>query len=459
MRITEHLIELAGRLGHWGYLIIFVVVLLECQALLGLFMPGESLVLVSGFLAAQGVFDLDAIIVTIAVAAVAGDSVGYEFGRQLGRAWLQRHGARFGVRESHLEKIDGFLRQHGGKSVFFSHFMHFLRALMPFMAGAARMAYPRFFVFNALGCALWAGGFALLGYFFGQSWQLFEKWLGRAGAVFGGVFVLVLVLARLWSWLVQHELELKGHWQSFAARPAVAGFRRRLAPQIRFVQQRLTPAGYLGLHLTIGAVCILLAGWWLGGIVQDLLAHDPLIAVDLRLAAWFNAHATAPLTRIAQAITFWGSAVLVVVAIVVSAVLLAWRRAWYGLLALAVTMGGGELLNLALKQLFQRPRPEFAHPTALASGYSFPSGHTMAATLFYGWLAAWVVSRVAAWRWRVLAPLLACLIVTLVALSRIYLGLHYLSDVMAAEAAGLMWLAIGLTGVETLRRYRNPQPS
>lgn len=117
------------------------------------------------------------------------------------------------------------------------------------------------------------------------------------------------------------------------------------------------------------------------------------------------------------------------------------------------------MLNLAIKQLIHRSRAQFAHHTALASRYSFPSGHTMAATLFYGLLAAFVVSQVFAWRWRILAPLLAYLIVTLIALSRLYLGLHYLSDVMAGEAAGLMWLAICLTGVETLRRYRNiPAP-
>jgi undecaprenyl-diphosphatase len=88
--MLDHSIGLASHLGHCGYLIVFLVVMLECQPLLGLFMPGESLVLVSGALAAGGIFDLDALIVTVAAAAIVGDSIGYELGRHLGQDWLRR---------------------------------------------------------------------------------------------------------------------------------------------------------------------------------------------------------------------------------------------------------------------------------------------------------------------------------------------------------------------------------
>jgi membrane protein DedA with SNARE-associated domain len=167
--MIENLINIAGRLGHWGYFVVFLVVALECQAFLGLFMPGETLVLAGGFLAGQGVFDLDALIVTVSIAAIVGDSIGYELGRHLGRGWLLRYGPWIGVRQSHLEKVDGYFQRHGGKSVFFSHFMHLLRALMPFMAGASRMRYVPFLIYNALGCILWATLFTLLGYFLGES--------------------------------------------------------------------------------------------------------------------------------------------------------------------------------------------------------------------------------------------------------------------------------------------------
>ncbi len=98
------IIDLASRMGQWGYLIVFAIIMLECQAGLGFFMPGETIVLTTGFLAGQQVFDLDALITTVALAAIAGDSVGYEFGRRLGRGWLEKHGRRFGVTKSHGRK-------------------------------------------------------------------------------------------------------------------------------------------------------------------------------------------------------------------------------------------------------------------------------------------------------------------------------------------------------------------
>ena len=83
--MVDQLVNFVGHLGHWGYLVIFLVVALECQAILGLVMPGESLVLVGGFFAEQGVFDLAGLILVISLAAILGDSIGYELGRYLGR--------------------------------------------------------------------------------------------------------------------------------------------------------------------------------------------------------------------------------------------------------------------------------------------------------------------------------------------------------------------------------------
>jgi len=453
-RIVEQFIELADRLGHWGYLLIFVVVLLECQALLGLFVPGESMVLVAGFLAGQGVFFLDALIITVAAGAIVGDSIGYEVGRHFGTGWLRRHGARVGIRDRHFERVDGFIRRHGGKSVFLSHFLHVLRALMPFMAGANRMAYGRFVLFNALGCMLWATVFVLLGYVAGESWQLVEKWMGRAGGVVGAVIVLILALARLWSWLVQHEPELRRRWREFGRRPRVVALRRRFARQIEFVEARLTPGGYLGLHLTVGAIIVLAAGWWFGELAEDLLTNAPLIGFDYRLANWLNRHGTAELTKVARAFTFTGSGLFLTSAGVVVGLILARKKAWDRLATLGLVLGGGSLLNVALKNLFQRTRPVVEHPLVNLSTYSFPSGHTIGATLFYGLMAFMVMQSVRRWRWRVLALLTAGLMILLVALSRIYLGAHYLSDVLAAMAVGIMWLAFCLTAVDINRRYR-----
>lgn len=452
--LIERLVDLATRLGHWGYLLIFGVVLLECQALLGLFIPGESLVLISGFLAGQGVFDLDVLIIAVAGGAIVGDTIGYELGRHFGLEWLRRHGKWVGIRDRHVDKVGHFIARHGGKSVSLSHFLHVLRALMPYFAGAHRMPYRRFFLFNAVGCVVWASVFTLLGYFLGESWSLVEKWVGRAGAIGGVLLVVFIALARCWSWLVAHEAELRAQWQTVMERPRVVAFRRRFARQIEFVEDRLTPGGYLGLHLTIGAVIVLLAGGWFGGIVEDLLAQDPIVALDQQIALWFEHHATPTLTHLARVVTFTASPQFLVPLSVIVAVVLLWRKSWHRVVTLLLAVGGGNLLNLGIKQLFHRTRPVFEHPFIVAHTYSFPSGHTVGATLFYGLMAVFFMAIASRWRWRVLAPLAAIFLIFLVALSRLYLGAHYLSDVLGAMGLGVMWLTICVTAVEINRRYR-----
>lgn len=452
--LVTRFVDLATRLGDWGYLLVAVLVILECQAVFGFFVPGESLVLVCGFLVGQGVFDLDAVIVTISLGAIVGDTIGFELGHHLGLGWLRRHGARFGVHERHLDKIARFIARHGGKSVFFGHFLHFLRALMPYFAGAQGMRYGYFIFFNALGCVIWATGFTLIGYFVGQSWTAVEKWVGRAGAVGGILLVLVIALARFWSWLVQHEAELRADWTALIDRPRVAAFRRRFARQIDFVERRLTPGGYLGLHLTVGFVILLLGGWWFGHLVRALVAQAPMVATDHRLSLWFSEHSSVLFTRAAWGVTFMGAGVCVVTLSLIVSVILIWRKEWYRLVTLVLTVGGGSLLNVGIKELFRRERPVFEHPLVVLHTYSFPSGHTMAATLFYGVVAVFVMQSVRRWRWRVAVFVGAIFLILLVALSRMYLGAHYLSDVTGAMALGLMWLAICITAVELNRRYQ-----
>jgi len=207
--MLNYLINFVDHLGHWGYLVIFLIVALECQALLGLFMPGESLVLMGGFFAGRGVFDPDVLIVVISSAAILGDSIGYEMGRHFGREWLLKHGRRFGLRLENLDRVDCFFVSHGGKAIFFSHFMHLLRALMPFVAGANRMRYQKFFLFNAAGCTIWASVFVLLGYFAGESWNVVGKWIGGAGKIVGGALLFTFALICLWRWLGRHKAGIK----------------------------------------------------------------------------------------------------------------------------------------------------------------------------------------------------------------------------------------------------------
>lgn len=452
--MLDYLIAYASRLGHWGYLIFFLAATLEAAAFLGLIVPGESLVLVGGFLASQGLLDVGDLIFVVAAGAVIGDQIGYELGRHMGREWLMRYGRWVGLREQHLERVDGFFARHGGKTVFFGRFVGFLRALAPFVAGSSGMRYRQFFPYNLAGGVLWAISFVLLGYFLGASWQVAERWIGRASAIIGGTLLVVIALAWFWRWLMKHEDTLKSRWTNLLNRPRVVRLRQRFAKQIEFVQARLSPEGYLGLHLTLGALALVGAAWLFGGIAEDVLTNDPLTIVDVKVAAWLHARATPRLTAIMLFITHLHSTLAVSIITLLIAVYLLRRRRWYRLLALLLAIPGGMVLNVLLKLAFHRARPTFDNPFLTLTTYSFPSGHTMAATVLYGVLAAFAVWTIKAWRWRVLAVFIAGFLILLVGFSRIYLGVHYLSDVLAAMAEGLAWLALCLTAIETVRRRR-----
>jgi membrane protein DedA with SNARE-associated domain/membrane-associated phospholipid phosphatase len=450
--MLNYLIKLISRLGHWGYLIIFLGAALECSAFLGLAVPGESLVLVGGFFAGSGQLDVGDLIIVVAIGAILGDSIGYELGRHCGRSWLLRYGRWFRLRQSHLDRVDDFFRRHGGKTIFMGRFIGFLRVLAPFVAGSSRMPYGRFLFYNATGAFLWSTAFVLIGYFVGASWDIVGKWIGRASAILGGALLVVLGMVWLWRWLVRHEVAVKERWQAFMADPRVTRLRRRFAPQLEFFRARLSPGSYLGLHLTMGALVMIGAVWLFGAIAEDVVTRDPLTVVDKRVAAWFHAHMTPTLVAITAALSYLGSVGVVSGITLLTALLLIWKRHWYRLLALFLTVPGGMLLNVLLKIAFARHRPR--NPFIMVPGYSFPSGHAVAATLLYGTLAVLIALTADAWRGRVSAFIVAALLILLIAFTRVALGVHYLSDVLGGITVGLAWLALCLTAVDTLSRRR-----
>ncbi len=452
--MLDHLVILAGRLGHWGYLVIFLGAMLESAAFLGLLVPGESLVLVAGFFAAQGLLDVGDLIVLVAIGAMLGDSIGYELGRRLGRAGLERHGRRFGLTEARLAKADAFFVRHGGQAVFLGRFVGFARALVPFLAGSSRMPYKRFLPYDASGAVLWSAAMVLLGYSLGAAWQRAAHWIGRGSAILGGIALFIVLLAMLWQWAVRHEAGITRAWKRILATPRVNALVRRFSPQLAFVRARLSPEGYLGLHLTLGAIVLIGATWLFGGVAEDVVNGDPLTLVDGRVAAWFHAHATPLLTQSMLLLSQLHGVVAMTTAVTITALLLAWKRDWKWLSCLLVTVPGGIVLNVLMKLAFHRVRPSFAHPLLSVDGYSFPSGHVAGATLMYGVLSAMLVEKTREWRRRVLVVLVAIALVALVALSRMYLGVHYLSDVLAAFAEAVAWLTLCVTGIRTFWEHR-----
>jgi membrane-associated protein len=178
-----------------AYTIIAALVLGEAAIFIGFIFPGETAVLLGGFLASRGDLNLTALCVLVFVAAVVGDSIGYEVGKHLGPRLMSL--GLFARHQTRLDSAQRLLRERGGWAVFAGRFTAFLRAVMPGLAGLSQMRYGKFVVWNALGGLIWGVGFTLVGYFAGASYEKVAGTIGRGSAIVLAAIVFGLFV--LWE--------------------------------------------------------------------------------------------------------------------------------------------------------------------------------------------------------------------------------------------------------------------
>jgi membrane protein DedA with SNARE-associated domain len=164
----------------------------EAAVFLGFVLPGETAVLLAGFLASTGRVPVVALGVVVVVAAVVGDSVGYEVGRRFGPRLLRTR--MFRRHEQRITQARGFLDGRGASAIFVGRFTAFLRAVTPGLAGLSGMRYRRFLVYNAAGGLVWGLGCVVAGYLAGSSYERVAGYLGGGGAVAAGVLALVALV-------------------------------------------------------------------------------------------------------------------------------------------------------------------------------------------------------------------------------------------------------------------------
>ncbi|MDQ3570362.1 MAG: DedA family protein [Actinomycetota bacterium] len=181
----DKLIETFGTLG------LILVVFAESGLFFGFFLPGDSLLITAGVFAAKGDLQLPVIIVGVFVAAVAGDQVGYIFGRRAGPALFRKPDSRF-FKQSHVEKARLYFAEHGPKTIVLARFVPFVRTFAPIVAGVGRMHYPTFVAYNVLGGLLWGVGVTTVGYLLGEAFDVDRYLLPIIGVIVAVSLVPVL---------------------------------------------------------------------------------------------------------------------------------------------------------------------------------------------------------------------------------------------------------------------------
>jgi membrane-associated phospholipid phosphatase len=184
-------------------------------------------------------------------------------------------------------------------------------------------------------------------------------------------------------------------------------------------------------------------------IIATAVATSSAVAtIDGNVERWLHVRATPLLAEVMAAVSFLGAPSTLTVVVVAGGLVLLWWRRYVDAAMLLTVVLGGNLVNFCLKHLFERGRPVFEDPLFSLPTYSFPSGHAMASTVFYGLLAMYASVHAR----QPYAAVAAISMVAVVCFSRVYLGLHYTSDVMGGIAEGLAWLALSATALRYIRR-------
>lgn len=451
----EKLLEdFAQFLGNWTYLVVGLLAFLETGAFVGLLVPGETMLLVGGAVAGLGVINLYLLIAVGWSMAFLGDTFSFFLGRKLGREFLLKHGSRLGITPERFARVEDHFERHGGTTVLVGRFVGVIRAVAPFIAGSSGMRYPAFAPYSILGSGLQVSIHILVGYFFARSLEAAAEYVGLFALIIGTVIVVGFVTWRIYRFLQVPENRIRSvEWlESHRITRPLVTLARRFRPQLVFLGDRLTPGTSFGLEFTTLVAILAVSSFVVIAFTSIFLGDGGPTPGDQTAQDIVDALRSGWLIDIAKVITDLGSdAVMLPLVALTSVVLIAGRR-WPDFLVLLLSTVVIVVGVDFLKEEVARPRP--ADSLVQSTSYAFPSGHA-AYSVFYSWLAITIAFRIKPGMARGALVVAAGITVTaLVGLSRIYLGVHYLSDVTAGWAFGAFWFAFFAAGALLVTQLR-----
>ncbi len=432
-----------------GYWIAFLAAMVETVIGVGLLLPGSTIVLLLGTFAARGYLDLGDLILFAFAGAVIGDNINYFLGRKYGARWVE-DGFWF-IRREHFDKARIFFDRHGAVSVLWGRLIPSVKEVVPFIAGLVKMHRGVFFFWNVLGAVCWSFEWVLVGYFFAQSLSLAKTWLSRFGFLAALIVVLFVLLALVRWAIVKHGSFMfeivrslaRSIGQAVAGNPEVQKLVRNHEKFFVFLGNRFSRDRFTGMPLTLLGTAFIYILALFGGVVEDLLTGDPIVAADLHISSLVAVFRAPALVRFFLWVTMLGKwQVVLILSFTLIAVLYLLREKSLVPPFLAALIGSTTFAWLG-KVAFHRPRPELAVYTERS--FSFPSGHAVIAVSLYGFIAFVLINRTHVWKRKVNYAMAAFVTALLIGTSRIYLGVHYLSDVWGGFLLGSLWLVIGIT--------------
>ena len=440
--LVSSVVEFLTAHPHVAYLVVFLLALSESIPIIGVVIPGTAVILALSTLVPSGVLLLWPLLIAATSGAIAGDGfsfwLGHRYHREILGLWPLNRNPEL------IERSEAFFARHGDKSVFLARFTPGVRAFIPLLAGMLGMSVRRFYAVNIASALAWAPSHILPGVLVGAAFGIFG-----AAAKPLAILLIVLVVA---GWVVLHVVR----WTLRRGIPLLIVGVERLRTWAgahdtwlsRNLASLLDPSQHEARALALPMVLLIAAAWLFLGVLEDVVSGDPLVLADGAIYRALQDLRTAPGDGVMIAITELGDTAVVVVVTIIIFLWLAWKRAWRAAAYWVAAIAGASALNTAIKVALHRARPG----ELLYSGwsaFSFPSGHSTINMVLYGFLA-FLIARELRPALRVSVALGAAVLIFLIAFSRLYLGAHWLSDVLGGLAFGSAWLA--LLGLSYLRR-------
>jgi undecaprenyl-diphosphatase len=447
--------HLVGLVAHYGYALIALFLFGEGLAIP---FPTDTTVVTASALAARGHLSLALVFIVSTLSTTAGTTAAYYLGRT-GSTFISRraHGGGNALARAHR-----FFERHGTSAVLFGRFVPVVRMLISVVAGVSQMDARRFTLYNLAGAAIWACAFCAVGYFFGHHAAQFYHQLVRAALVVGFGLAALVTLAVAGGWLIE---DVDAAWRAegttwhrvLMSRPVRwLAARSPRAQSILF--RRFSPANYLGLNLTLGLGVSFVLLLVFAAIAQSVLSKTAIVRFDLDLAEILHAGATQRGVALSVLVTRLGTMSATAVFGLPLALWYTSRRGWLPFAGWLSALSGAEVLAWSLKHAIHRERPIFEVAYASEPSFSFPSNHVLGALVGYGMIVYFVICLTNNRIWRASAIALGAVLVAAIGYSRLYLGLHFFSDVVGGLAAGAVWLTTCITALEVARRKQETEP-
>jgi membrane protein DedA with SNARE-associated domain/membrane-associated phospholipid phosphatase len=435
--------------GHYGYVIVALFLVVEGA---GVPVPGETALVTAAALAGRGTMSIVGVVIAGCVGTIIGGHAGYWIGVHGGTTFIGRHGKWVGLSSKHLEKTRRFFDLHGAKTVLLGRFVAVVRSFVGIFAGITAMPMQTFAIYNALGGTVWVVTFSVLGYLFGRNLPRLVHYMGRVSLVLALLITIVAAVIFLWRWFAKNRTSVVASidetFDRAAHAPRVTGMRARHPRAYQILSGRYAHGEYLAIHLGIGFVISLAIIAVFASITEGIVEDSPLTRFDVGVANYLRQSLSPSVAAFFNFISSVGGRGSMTLLLFAGAAVYAVRRRGIELAGWCAAFIGGALLDASLRFVVRRSELPFADLVLIDWGTGLASGHALGVLLGLGMLAhmiyAWVKSAAA----RIGIIIVATATIVAVVTARLYLGQGYVSDITAGLAAGFVWLAACISGIE-----------